>query len=419
VGLAALARLATLQGLFKPVRIVGGSMAETLCGDHFELSCGDCAAMCRYDADSPPEDDRVVCPNCGFKNRELADTKIKRGERVFIDRLVYSLRSPRRWEIVAFRTLGDEDHLAVKRVVGLPGEHISIRRGDVHADGQLVQKSLDQLRAMAILVHDSAYPPRSGRDLPRRWQAESATSDWCEQRGKPTFRPKDDGSSEFDWLTYRHWRCVPGPGPRIDEYAVQDNYGYNQQMSRQLHQVADLMLVCRMCTTWDAGSLAFRIHHGRNCFQVELLPRANEGRLFGSGRLMGRFSLPAAAYARDVKVELAVCDGRVLFAVNELVLIQRAFEPTPGSHPPNVRPVAIGAVGESVEIRRLQVFRDIFYLDPAGLGWDWPAPQPLSADEFFVAGDNVPISEDSRNWSQVGLPRRLLLGKVLRRFGGR
>ena len=394
-------------------------MAESLCGDHFDLTCGDCGATCRYDADSPPDDDRVVCPNCGFTNRELADARIKRGERVLIDRAVYSLRSPRRWEIVAFRTPGDEDHLAVKRVVGLPGEQISIRCGEVCADGQLIQKSLDQLRAIAVLVHDSAYPSRSSRGLPRRWQAESAASGWREQRGKPTFGPIDDSLSEFDWLVYHHWRCVPGPGPRIDEYAVQDNYGYNQQTSRPLHQVADLMLVGRMRTTWDAGSLAFRIHHGGDWFQVVLLPSGNEGRLFANGRLMDRFPLPAAAYARGVKVELAVCDGRVLFAINDLLLIRRVFEPKPGPHPPNARPVAIGAVGESVEIRRLQVFRDIFYLDPLGLGRDWSAPQPLAADEFFVVGDNVPISEDSRNWSQVGLPRRLLLGKVLRRFGGR
>jgi hypothetical protein len=38
----------------------------------------------------------------------------------------------------------------------------------------------------------------------------------------------------------------------------------------------------------------------------------------------------------------------------------------------------------------------------------------LGAAEYFVLGDNVPLSEDSRHWTEPGLPRKLLLGKVLR-----
>lgn len=414
--LLAAARFATLQGLVKPVRIVGGSMAETLRGDHFELACGECGIACRYDAEYPPTDERVVCPNCGFENRDCPNAKSKRGDRVLIDRLVYSLRAPRRWEIVAFRTPGDQDHLAVKRVVGLPGEHLSIRRGNVYVDGELVRKSLDDLRAMAILVHDSVHGPRTDCDLPRRWQAESGSSGWHVRRGTLAFRPKRDSSNEFDWLTYRHWRCVPGPAPRTEEYAVLDNYGYNQQLSRQLLQVADLLLVCRMRCTWESGSLAFRVRHGGDRFRIVLLPGGNEGGLFRNDHLLETFRLPMAAYARDVKIELALCDRRVLFAVDERVLVQYPYDPTAGPQQSVARPCAIGAIGISVDIRRLQVFRDVYFLDPNGLGRDWTAPQPLEEDEFFVMGDNAPISKDSRHWPEVRLSRRLLLGKVLGRL---
>ena len=91
------------------------------------------------------------------------------------------------------------------------------------------------------------------------------------------------------------------------------------------------MLVCRMRCTWESGSLAFRIRHGGDRFRIVLLPGGNEGGLFRSDRLLERFRLPMAAYARDVKIELALCDGRVLFAVDERVLIQYPYEPSAGS----------------------------------------------------------------------------------------
>jgi signal peptidase I len=333
---------------------------------------------------------------------------------VFIDRLVYWLRSPKRWEVVAFRTPGAEEHLAVKRVAGMPGETVSVRHGDVYIDGKIQRKSLDQLRDTAILVHDDAYRPQRERDFPRRWQAESVGSGWRCRNGITTFQPRLDGPDDLDWITYRHWRCVPGPAPRTEEYAVLDNYGYNQQVSRQLQRVTDLMLVCRLRSTWDAGALGFSIHDGRDRFQVVLLPARNEGRLHRNDSFLEAVKLPAAAYARDVKIELALCDRRVLFAIEQQVLIARAYEPAAGTVEPASRPLGIGATGLSVTIRHLQVFRDVYYLHPKRVGWDWSAPRSLGADEYFVLGDNAPLSEDSRHWTDPGLPRKLLLGKVLR-----
>ncbi len=74
----------------------------------------------------------------------------------------------------------------------------------------------------------------------------------------------------------------------------------------------------------------------------------------------------------------------------------------------------MAAEGLSVGIRRLQVFRDVYYLDPQGLGRDWSAPAALAGDEVLVLGDNVPISRDSRHWQQPGVPRQSILGPLLR-----
>ena len=70
-------------------------------------------------------------------------------------------------------------------------------------------------------------------------------------------------------------------------------------------------------------------------------------------------------------------------------------------------------------LHRCQVFRDLVYLDPAGLGRDWTAPARLGPDEVLVLGDNVPLSRDSRHWPQAAVPRPRWLGRVLTLPGSR
>lgn len=56
-------------------------------------------------------------------------------------RLVYPLGLPRRGDIVVFRFPGDITKDYIKRVIGLPGETITIRDGEVYVDDQLLNEA--------------------------------------------------------------------------------------------------------------------------------------------------------------------------------------------------------------------------------------------------------------------------------------
>ena len=56
------------------------------------------------------------------------------GKIVFINKLAYINHEPQRGDVVGIRTTG-ESIIYFKRIVGLPGETISIVRGDVYVDG--------------------------------------------------------------------------------------------------------------------------------------------------------------------------------------------------------------------------------------------------------------------------------------------
>jgi signal peptidase I len=55
------------------------------------------------------------------------------GRRVWVDKLTYTLRQPRRFELVAFQ--GPDGKPFLKRVVALPGESVRLIGGRLHIDG--------------------------------------------------------------------------------------------------------------------------------------------------------------------------------------------------------------------------------------------------------------------------------------------
>src|SRR5690606_25680995 len=60
---------------------------------------------------------------------------IEHGQLIFINRLAYRLREPRRGDIVAVRMAGPSV-VYVKRLLGLPGERIRIDAGKVSINGE-------------------------------------------------------------------------------------------------------------------------------------------------------------------------------------------------------------------------------------------------------------------------------------------
>jgi len=60
---------------------------------------------------------------------------LRTGERVLGNKLIYRFRSPARGDVIVFRSPADRDKVFIKRVIGLPGEVIEVRDGQVCING--------------------------------------------------------------------------------------------------------------------------------------------------------------------------------------------------------------------------------------------------------------------------------------------
>ncbi len=81
--------------------------------------------------------------------------RLSNHERIFINKLVYHFEPLRRGDIVVFSYPLDPSKSYIKRAVGLPGEWVSIEKGQVFVNGKLLK---EPYIPRGYLDHES-YPP--------------------------------------------------------------------------------------------------------------------------------------------------------------------------------------------------------------------------------------------------------------------
>jgi len=403
-----------------------GSMAPTLLGHHRELTCPNCKFPFDVGVDEDGPSPRPVCPNCGRQDFEGQPVVASNGDRVLVQKFLFDFRAPERWEAAVFHFPADPSQAYVKRVVALPGESIRIIDGDVWIDGSIARKQLDDVRAMRILVHDARYVSADAGRFPRwvfrRGSSRSpGPSGWTQ--GGDGFRHEADpgpGHDLDDWLVYRHW------DPVQNRYAsVHDYYGYNGGDVHADNPVKDLAIDARARVGADVDSLSVMVRSGGDRFVVRIpvgtLDPVVVTRNGESVRVLELTNPMSASVdapeGRTHAIEAAVFDHRLMVAVDDHLL----FEPLDYDDPHqgftnDESPVAIGVRGGSLAVSDLKVYRDLYYTASLGGPRRSPhgvaEPYQLKEGEYFVLGDNSPVSNDSRFWPRSPVvPRAMFLGK--------
>ena len=373
--LAIVLRTFFVIGLLEPVLVAGSSMAPSLCGPHCVAVCQHCEQSVRVAAEFVPAGGVLRCPHCGRRNVDFSGAQIERGDSLLIDRTAFNWRGPRRWETVVFCYPHDGGPLCVKRIVGLPGETVELRGGDVLVDGSVVVKSLAQQRAVRQRVfRKGCLSPHGHAGV---------------ENGQP----------------------------------LTDDLAYNGSLSRRINFLSDFMLSAQV-ENLGSGWLVVQIDSSPWSVRVDANQRDANQRDVTQGQGLVEIR-QREQQVKHLKLSQAICerieesffleistfDSQLLVAIDSQVLLRYPL-PAPKLPEGTAQPFVITAWSAEVDFLDWTLWRDIYYTQiPVGIGPTQPVRHKLAAEEWFVLGDNSPISLDSRVWGP--LPRRLLFGKPL------
>jgi hypothetical protein len=193
---------------------------------------------------------------------------------------------------------------------------------------------------------------------------------------------------------------------------VLDNDSYNQAESRQLNNVTDLLLTCRVQLTGD-GKFIVALDSTGEQFAVVLSTLDESISLVRGDEEIARQIVPGLGGRHAHELAFAWCDQQLLFALDGPTLFRIPCEP-PAKPMDELHPLAIGATGLAARVTDLQIWRDIYYLEPWGTGRAWHAEAAVPARGVALLGDNPVVSSDSRHWPHGGIPLATITGVVLR-----
>lgn len=80
-----------------------------------------------------------VIVNAEIPSASMTNT-IKIGDKVIALRLAYLFDEPQKGDIIVFRYPDDETRLFVKRLIGMPGDTVEAKDGNLYINGEIVQE---------------------------------------------------------------------------------------------------------------------------------------------------------------------------------------------------------------------------------------------------------------------------------------
>lgn len=393
-----------------------GSMAPTLYGRHKEISCDGCGFEFALGASSEIDQNTsnlqyrikdVFCSNCG-KHLDAGDAPVFNGDRILVNKQVSEYK---RFDVVVFKNPEQAHVNYIKRLVGLPGETIRIRKGDIWAlapgAAWEIQRKQDPFvqKAIQLTVYDDQHPATDLIELgwPERWEPSvpgegtgtvggwlPAANGWTPDREQRTYKVNADGE-ELQWLRYRHFmphsstwpdpnqvnpdRVVP-QAELISDFCSFNAFkqGFFDRDAFGVYWVGDLTLnaTVQLDTVSDGGSITLELVEGPQIFQCEIDCQTGAVVLTvldsNDRQLLTTIASGSTAVegAGSYDITFANVDDRICLWVNgSLVEFDGPTEyesmdiPLPTSR--DLAPVGIALANASGVVSDLLIQRDIYY----------------------------------------------------------
>lgn len=314
-------------------------------------------------------------------------------DRILVDKASYHGRDPARFEVVVFRYPLDRSKNFVKRVWGLPGDHVQIEHGDVwqrrgEDEPWRVLRRPEPVQRSTWLELDHAgrwsFGPREGI-----WRTE-ARGLVATAAGAASF-PEGTGSVR-DLYT-------DGYPPRLAELVEEQ-----RDLPGGERDVGDLRVEARVVATATCEEARLLLREGTRRYTARLpgpaaapdarpeLVVSDSSHRIDPARVVAEGPL-ALAPGRGLQVSLENLDDRVTLRLADLVLavdVPPARDQRAG--------IALSCRGGGAAFRDLRIHRDVYYRSSGVARSSWRVPD----GHYLVLGDNTLDSADGREWQMGG-----------------
>ncbi len=404
--------------------VTGPSMGSSFPGEHRKATCPNCNYPIICDAARGPNSGKAFCPMCGGMELDWRSMPQFPGAHCEIET---GGRKPERWDVVAIELPTSEhgQRFGIKRVIGLPGERLSLRDGNLIINGSIVRKTIREQRLLWQPVFDAKYVSDNStvliRFVPGANDKVVGNGSWRSSGSQLVF-VADPDSKEWRELVYRHRPAFPLAVPVDTESncLIRDHYSYNQGVSSTMLPVTDLAV--EMFVDGEAGSELELVFNIRNWFQVTVgLRMESDNKISLSAGDLASERISVSSPGKKLPVLVSVIDRCCVVQISDRTVFELPYskflngEDLKTGEPPIPLPqLVIRARGKPVEIDDLRIWRDtmLVWADPFDGPFDAGREVSIPAGNYFLIGDNLPISRDSRNWANVFVPEANLLGLV-------
>lgn len=69
------------------------------------------------------------------------ETALQDGDNLIVDKISYRFRDPERFEVIVFPYQYADNTYYIKRIIGLPGETVQVKDGEVYINGKILEES--------------------------------------------------------------------------------------------------------------------------------------------------------------------------------------------------------------------------------------------------------------------------------------
>lgn len=434
-----------------------GSMADTLRGTHFNITCENCDVDYHYgftqrNAQSPPLGQldltksgnynhfKTTCTMCGYIPSATKLRRVSNGDKIIVNKSIYQFTEPKIWDTVVFKNPTQPSINYIKRLVGTPGDTVEIIDGDVYIDG-IIQSKPDHVQdELWIKIFDNNHQMENNalrvnnRNYDQPFKPNNAQSQWHSDNLQHTYRHKKSDAVEI--LSFKQARLNA-----ISKCLV----AYNGQSNMlPLPYASDLKIEAVITPGSSEGQCLFSLgkygksYQGRLQFngKCEIIGKESSG-------VVAEGTFSPLSVNKGIDISFSIVDHNITLTVdgksitwtgpnsaaawgyNKETINNEQHLRTNSTHN-NALPTVAIATNSDVLISDVSIYRDIHYTtnNNARTSVDNPFA-PLGSDEYFVCGDNSPNSFDSRLWNTPGIgnngktfrtgivPREYMIGKAI------